>query len=194
MRPKARGFAATLWIAVLAAGSLPARAQPLPAEGFLCCNLRSDGSWASDANYQEGGKQVIAAGTPVKPLSWGRYRINVEINGARHAIGNDYSRTLPMEEFAKRWIVPQDPRLEIAKWPAKVQQAVKTARVMPGMTREQVFTAIGYPMASENPNLDALMLRYWLSSFAEFQVIFDDRGTVKEIQTDATTRNVVVMP
>jgi hypothetical protein len=176
------------------AAGAAAHAQTLPPEGFLCCNLRSDGSWASDANYQEGGKQIIAAGTPVKPTGFGRFRVNVEIGGAKQSIGNDYSRNLPMEQFAARWIVKDDPKVEMAKWPAKVQQAVKTARVMPGMTRQQVFTAIGYPMADENPNLDAPMLRYWLSSFAEFQLVFDDKGIVKDIQTDAMTKNVVVMP
>lgn len=183
-----------LWSAALAAGSLPAVAQELPPEGFLCCNLRSDGSWASDANYQESGKQIVPAGTPVKPLSWGRYRINVQMGTTQQAIGNDYSRNLPMDQFANRWIVTQDPKIEIAKWPEKVQHAVKTARVMPGMTRQQVFTAIGHPMASENPSMDATILRYWLSSFAEFQVVFDERGVVKEIQTDPLTRNIVVLP
>lgn len=184
--------ASTLAAALFAVAAV--QAQQLPPEGFLCCNLRSDGSWASDANYQEGGKQIIPAGTPVKPTGFGRYRVNVEINGAKQSIGNDYSRNLPMEQFAARWIVTADPKVEMAKWPAKVQQAVKTARVMPGMTRQQVFTAVGYPMADENPNLDAPMLRFWLSSFAEFQVMFDDKGIVKEIMTDPMTKNVIVMP
>jgi hypothetical protein len=184
----ASAFAATL----LAAAAV--QAQQLPPEGFLCCNLRSDGSWASDANYQEGGKQIIPAGTPLKPTGFGRYRVNVEINGSKQSIGNDYSRALSMEQFAARWIVTADPKAEMAKWPAKVQQAVKSARVMTGMTRQQVFAAVGYPIADENPNLDAPMLRFWLSSFAEFQVLFDDRGVVKEIQTDPMTKNVIVMP
>jgi hypothetical protein len=184
--------ASTLAAALFAAASV--HAQQLPPEGFLCCNLRSDGSWASDANYQEGGKQIIPAGTPLKTTGFGRFRVNVEINGAKQSIGNDYSRALSMEQFAARWIVTADPKAEMAKWPAKVQQAVKSARVMPGMTRQQVFAAVGYPIADENPNLDAPMLRFWLSSFAEFQVLFDDRGVVKEIQTDPMTKNVIVMP
>jgi hypothetical protein len=60
------------------------------------------------------------------------------------------------------------------------------------MTREQVLMAVGYPVSSENPNLDAKVWRFWLNSFAEFQVVFDgDR--VKEITTDPQTRNLVVM-
>ena len=38
-------------------------------DGFLCCNMRSDGSWFSDSNYAENGKRVIPAGTPVNLLA-----------------------------------------------------------------------------------------------------------------------------
>lgn len=30
--------------------------------GYLCCNMRTDGDWISDINYQENGKTVIPAG------------------------------------------------------------------------------------------------------------------------------------
>jgi hypothetical protein len=40
---------------------------------------------------------------------------------------------------------------------------------------------------------DAKVLRFWLSSFAEFQFVFDDQVRVKEIVTDPATRNLVVM-
>jgi outer membrane protein assembly factor BamE (lipoprotein component of BamABCDE complex) len=64
---------------------------------------------------------------------------------------------------------------------------------MPGMTREQVLMAVGYPVTSENPHLDARVWRFWLSSFAEFQVVVGADGRVKEITTDPQTRNLVVM-
>jgi len=66
-------------------------------------------------------------------------------------------------------------------------------RLTKGMSREQVLMAVGYPVSSENPNLDSKVWHYWLSSFAEFRVVFDDRGLVSEIQADADTREKVVM-
>ena len=56
-------------VAVLAAGAAGAKDRY---EGYLCCNMRSDGSWISDSNYAEGGKRVIPAGTPVKVTGYGR--------------------------------------------------------------------------------------------------------------------------
>lgn len=185
--------------AVLAACSLnpawlpSAAAQPL-LEGWTCCNLRSDGKWISDGNYAESGKHLIPFGTPVKVTGYGRYRAYVEIGGLSQALGNDYSRDLEMGVFAQRYIVAQDPRLLLAQWPAKIQTAIKSARVTPGMTREQVLMALGYPISSETPHLDAPMWRYWLWTFQEFQVIFDDGGRVREVFGDRATLNVVYLP
>jgi hypothetical protein len=79
------------------------------APGYLCCNLRSDGTWASDSNYRDSGKKVLPFGTRVVPLDFGRNRINVEMDGVKQSIGNDYSRDLTPEQFAARWIVRGNP-------------------------------------------------------------------------------------
>jgi len=178
--------------AALAAAPAALSAQPMP-EGFLCCNMRTDGNWISDANYAESGKRIIPAGTPAKVTGYGRYRVFVEIGGTKQALGNDYSRDLDLGVFAQRYVVTDDPAKKIAAYPAKVQEAIKTARLTPGMTRDQVLMAVGYPMSSENPNLDAKIWRYWLSSFAEFQVMWGADNRVKEISTDPATRTKVVM-
>jgi hypothetical protein len=178
--------------AVLAAATLSAQAQAT-FDGYLCCNLRTDGSWASDSNYAESGKRIIPAGTPVRVTGYGRNRVQIEVGGSKQAIGNDYSRDLGLEDFARRWIVTQDPSPRIASYPAKIRDAIKSARITKGMTREQVLMAVGYPISSENPHLDAQMWRMWLSSFAEFQVMFDKSGRVTNVETDGQTRNVVFM-
>ena len=177
---------------LLAALSAPASAQPAP-EGYLCCNMRTDGNWISDINYAENGKRILAVGTPLKVTGYGRYRAYVDIGDTKQALGNDYSRDLALGEFAARYVVPQDPRPKIASFPARIREAILSARLVPGMTREQVLMSVGYPVSSENPNLDAKVWRFWRSSFAEFQVVFDERGLVREITTDPQTRNLVVM-
>jgi hypothetical protein len=168
-------------------------------EGFLCCNMRTDGSWISDSNYAENGKRIIPVGTPTKVTGFGRYRVKIEIPAAgggkpeRHAIGNDYSRDLSDQAFAARYVVAQDPRLKIDKYPEKIRKAIQSARITRGMTREQVLMALGYPISSENPNLDADVWRYWLGSFEEFQVLFDKSGKVRDVTGDAQTLNRVLV-
>jgi len=167
-------------------------AEDKPA-GFLCCNMRSDGSWISDINYDENGKQVIAVGTPVKVTGYGRNRVKIEVNGKSQAIGNDYSRDLSLEVFAKRYVVADDPKAKIAGYPKKIQDAIASARIVIGMTREQVLMSVGYPVSSENHNLDEKTWRFWLSSFAEFHVNFDDGGKVSGVEADMDTKSKVLM-
>jgi hypothetical protein len=161
--------------------------------GFLCCNMRTDGSWISDINYDENGKQIIPVGTPVKVTGYGRNRVKIEVNGKSQAIGNDYSRDLSLEVFAKRYVVADDPKAKIAGYPKKIQDAIATARIAVGMTREQVLMSVGYPVSSENHNLDEKTWRFWLSSFAEFHVNFDDSGRVSGVEADMDTKSKILM-
>lgn len=160
-------------------------------DGFLCCNMRTDGSWISDSNYAESGKRVLPAGTPVQVTGFGRYRVNLMIDGKKQSIGNDYSRDLDNAAFAKRYVTVTDPKAAIASAPAKVRGAIESARITKGMTRDQVLMALGYPISSENPNLDSNLWRFWRSSFAEFQVHFDGAGKVESVTTDPQTKNLI---
>ena len=170
----------------LAATVTPLSAQEL-SDGFLCCNMRSDGSWISDSNYAESGKRIIQIGTPIIYKGLGRNRVLVEIEGKRQAIGNDYSRDIALEAFARRYIVKDDPRAKLEAMPPKLRRAIETARVTRGMTKEQVVMAMGYPISSENPHLDVKRWKYWLWSFSPFTIEFDEAGGVSHVETDPNT-------
>jgi len=176
--------------AMLGALSLAAHAQEM-FDGYLCCNLRTDGSWMSDSNYAESGKRIVPVGTPIRVSGYGRQRVLVDVNGGKQAIGNDYSRDLDLVTFAKRWVVAEDPSRKIAGYPPKIREAIKSARITKGMTREQVAMAVGYPISSENPNLDVPVWRMWISSFAGYTVNFDKAGRVSSVETDPQTRVLV---
>lgn len=161
--------------------------------GFLCCNMRSDGSWISDINYDENGKKIIPVGTPIKVTGYGHYRVKVDINGKSQAIGNDYSRDLALDAFAKRYVVADDPAAKIASYPKKMQDAIAHAQIVLGMTREQVLMSVGYPVSSENHNLEDKTWRFWLSSFQEFRVRFDDNGRVTDVEGDGDAKSRILL-
>ncbi|ARU04461.1 hypothetical protein CCO03_07010 [Comamonas serinivorans] len=174
-------------------GTARARAALPTFSGFLCCNMRTDGSWISDINYVAPDKRVIEAGTPVVVTGYGRQRVHTTVDGTPQDLGNDYSRDLDLEAFARRYVQPTDPRLALARAPAAVRQAVRSQRVTPGMTREQVAMSLGWPVASETPRLDGRVWRYWLSSFEEFHVRFDADGRVSAIDGEAEVLQRVVL-
>jgi hypothetical protein len=65
-----------------------------------------------------------------------------------HEVGLRDDTALNKEDtlrWARRIIVAEDPRLQLATWPPEVQSAVRYGRVMVGMTRAQVLVSLGYP-------------------------------------------------
>jgi hypothetical protein len=182
----------TLGFAVAGFASTQVFAADLPS-GFLCCNMRTNGSWISDINYDGNGMTIVPAGTPIKVTGYGHYRVKVDVDGRRQAIGNDYSRDLAPETFAKRYVVSDDPAAKISAFPKKIQQAITSARIIKGMTREQVLMSVGYPVSSENHNLDDKTWRFWLSSFSEFRVRFDDSGHVVDVEGDVDAKSKVLL-
>src|ERR1700743_968033 len=161
--------------------------------GYLCCNMRTDGSWISDINYDENGKKIIPVGTPASVTGYGRYRVKIELNGKKQEIGNDYSRDLANDVFAKRYVVLDDPAAKIATFPKKIQDAIAQARLLLGMTREQVLMSVGYPVSSENHNLEDKTWRFWISSFAEFRAHFDDAGRLVSVDGDADAKSKILI-
>lgn len=178
-------------MALLAALAHASNAQPLR-DGFLCCNMRSDGSWISDINYLS-SKQLVPVGTPVKITGYGRQRVLVELDGKKQAIGNDYSRSLTLEAFAQRYVVDTNPALRLESFPPKVREAIKAGRLMRGMTREQVLMAVGYPITSYTPELDAPLWRYWISRSGEYQVFWTDDGRVDKVFGPPEVRTQVTL-
>jgi len=152
--------------------------------GFLCCNMRTYGDSISDINYDEQGTSIVAVGTPARITAYDFRWFNLDLAGKPQRIKNDYSRNIPLPAFAQRYVVTEDPKQKMAAFPPAVRDAILAVKVMPGMTREQVLMAIGYPVASENPSLDAPVWRYWRDSWSEFQVQFDERGLVKTVVGD----------
>lgn len=162
--------------------------------GYLCCNLYSDGYWVSDINYRDTDKQLLPVGTPVELVAYGRQRVGFRTSATATVqyLGNDYSRSLDKQAFARRYIVSEDVRKEIATYPAAVRAAINSARVMRGMTEDQVIMAIGWPVTSENPDPAADVWHYWISSSRAFQVVFDQQRRVDSIRADEQTAQAVI--
>jgi hypothetical protein len=179
-------------IALTVVAGVATAAEEKPA-GFLCCNMRTTGSWISDINYDVDAKTIIPVGTPIKVTGYGRYRVKVDIDGKSQAIGNDYSRDLDLVTFANRFVVADDPKAKIATYPKNVREAITSAHLVKGMTREQVMMSVGVPVSSENHRLEDKVWRFWLTSFGEFRCKFDDRGYLVDVEGDTDVRSKVLI-
>jgi len=160
-------------------GACAALAQSLP-EGYTCCNFHYDKDWISDANWRV--QPMIPAGARIKVLDYGFNRASVEIDGKPMRIGQDYGRKEEkLEQFIQKLVVKNDPKARIARYPEKVRAAIHEGRVIPGMTREQVIIAVGYPPTHRTPILDAPVWNLWASRTNRYEVHFNSKGVVEKI-------------
>ncbi len=178
--------------AVVASGASAQRDDKEPKlTGFTCCNLHYENDWISDANWSS--LPMLPAGQAAKITDYGRYRIHVEIDGKSMRLGQDYGRSEPLGQFARKIVVAQDPKAKIAAWPAGVREAVKLGKIAAGMTKEQVIVSLGYPPVHQTPSLDSPQWKYWLTKIGSFLVIWDEKGRVRDVIADPVTRATVLL-
>jgi hypothetical protein len=166
--------------------------QPaFPRQGYACCDLHFDKDWINDGNYAE--LPMIPAGTPIEVLSYGRQRAQIKVDGKPMRLGHDYGRDQEsLDAWVNKIVVKDDPRSRIASYPAAIQEAIRQGRVMIGMSREQVITAVGYPLTSENLSLDAPQWRLWRSSRGEYQLNFSRDGHLVSVTGDDSITHLIV--
>ena len=181
---------AVVVVASTASAQAPDDKEP-KLSGFTCCNLHYENDWISDANWSS--LPMIPAGQPAKITDYGRYRIHLDIDGKKMRLGQDYGRSEPLGQFARRFIVAQDPKPKIATWPASVKEAVKEGKITLGMTKEQVIVSLGYPPLHQTPSLDAPQWKFWVTRVGTFLVVWDDKGRVKEVIADPVVRSTVLL-
>ncbi|MFK7966030.1 MAG: peptidoglycan-binding protein [Burkholderiaceae bacterium] len=185
LHPIQSGYVACLYGAVLTVllGLVPATvasAQTIRS-GYLCCNAWTYNDWISDINYYYDGSKLLRVGSPIRAVEEASNSFKVIVGGKARWLGNDYSRSLSRNTFLYRYIVKDDPRETIKTFDAFTQDAISRLRVMPGMTKEQVAMAIGYPAANYTPSLKRRTWQYWLDSGSQVNAVFDKDGRLKAL-------------
>ena len=172
----------------------PGTNPEFPRQGYACCNLRYDGDWISDSNHAE--LPMVAAGTPITVMGYGKNRANIDVQGKPMRLGHDDGRDQEsLDAWVNKLIVNEDPRPRISTYPATVQAAIRAGKVMRGMTREQAIAAVGYPPTNENKSLDSPIWRMWNSRRGEYQLNFGPDWRITSINGDGdVTSQVIYLP
>jgi hypothetical protein len=173
--------------AMLFCASTRAMAEDL-ISGFLCCNMHSDGQDISDLSIGGPEQHVVPVGSPVRATSFGKHRVKVVVENKNQTLRNDYSRDLPVDQFAKRFIVHDDPALKIKSFPQNIQYAIAAGHLVKGMTREQVLMSVGYPASSEVANLSSNEWLFWITDKVQYRVKFDDKERLADVQNVVDAR------
>jgi hypothetical protein len=153
---------------------------------YLCCNLRYEKPVITDNPYQVG--TLIPAGTRVEILEVRTDSVKFRPEGHPDiTIVEKYGRReLPFDQFVSRIFVNSDPRTQLRRTtprargkrrgaePASSPLAlVEQGIAQPGMTRDEVIMALGYPPANRTPSLEAAEWHYWKNRWDKYTVVFE---------------------
>jgi hypothetical protein len=148
-------------------------------DGYTCCNLHYDADRISDANWRN--LPMIPAGATIRIVNYG-FNTAWSRSTASHQIPHDYgSDQESLETYVAKLVLPFDPRTRVASWSPEVREAIFRGVVIPGMTREQVLVAVGYPPTHRTLTLDSNVWHLWASRVGRYEVHFNSQGTVERI-------------
>src|SRR5262245_54328522 len=168
--------AGAIAVLVLALGACKGPEVPSPLTNqsrFTCCNMHYEKSEMSDVNYQQG--TLLPLGTRVQILEVGRNRVKFQPEGQQPLVlvlkyGRD---KIPFDRYLDEVFVTDDPRARLRKVSPKVRKLIEQASVEPGMQRDEVVMALGYPPAHRTPSLEQMDWHYWENRWHQFVVFFD---------------------
>ena len=169
--------------AFLTACKGPAVPHPMTGETrYLSCNMHYEKPEISDVNYLKG--TLIPFGTRVQVLEVRKN--SVKFQPAGHPpitlvlkYGKD---AMSMDQYLERIFLRENPHAKLPKPGKDKKQAAAAERtrklieegtVEPGMTKDEVLMAIGYPPVHRTPSLSATMWTYWANRWQTFEVYFD---------------------
>ena len=147
------------------------------AQLVLLTNLRVDARGNATSLQAWRGTSVLPICTPVTVTLVRDREIRFQVTGTNRT--NRYvlhrSTALPIEDHVNRYF--GGACANVAAMSPADQSGIQQGRPMPGMTREGVILAVGYPPEHRTPSLDAPVWTYW-GEAGEVQVQFDGNVVV----------------
>lgn len=158
--------------------SHPLRASP---EVYTLVNLHPDEEdrELSSVNYQDKG--LIPLCTPIRVTFLSTDYLEFTVLGSGRSYKYEFyddMKAAPGEHVTRYFGTACDPSV-IATLDPIDQQGIREGKVYPGMSKDGVLLAIGYPPDHATKSLDDDTWRYWESRFDVFDVVFKDGRVLK---------------
>lgn len=175
----ARGLLLLLMIIPLASCKKPLKAEEMPSHVVLGDDyytqfvIRYEKGAHPTTNYRRGAS--VPVNTPARLIAMTNKTIQVELDNssqkllvqhiAKHT-GDDIYQAFD-KLFAKQ-------KVDLSQFNPLEKQHIESGTVAPGMRKNAVIVAIGYPPITETPNLKSNAWVYWSGRFNRFRVHFKD--------------------
>lgn len=129
----------------------------------------------SSVNYQQAG--FVPVCTPVQLVSLKKKEMKFRIAESGAEYTYEFHKTMqgtPQAHLEKVFGVAKScPKARIAKMSKVDQEGIQQGQVLPGMTKDALVIALGYPPEHATPTLQLEQWRYWRNRFNTVLVLFD---------------------
>jgi hypothetical protein len=132
-------------------------------------------------NYLQDGLIPLCSKVQLLSLSRKRLTFRVEKTGREYSYDYHKAAAEPFPQHLARFFGTRCNSDKVARLGQKDQNGIKSGTVSPGMTKQGVIYAIGYPPRHVTPDLDATRWKYWKNRFATMVVVFNDAGVVTQV-------------
>lgn len=147
---------------------------------YSLTNLHSDARGRiSSVNYTNGTRLPVCTPVQFGAINTRQARFTHSQTGQRFAYTMHRSARTPMEQQLARYFGTACPN--VTAMSAADQAGIAQGQVSPGMTKQGVIMALGYPPEHRTPSLQQDTWRYWGSRNRTFEVHFVN-GVVASVQ------------
>ena len=136
-----------------------------------------DGNVIKTTNYHV--KEIIPVGTKVEIERVEGINIVFKISGTENSYTMVYIHeyTIPFEEYLKRMFVTSNV-LESSNFTEQENFNINKGKIEPGMSKEAVLVAYGYPPDHKTPTLESNEWIYWITRTGMVTVTFENNVVV----------------
>lgn len=147
---------------------------------------QSRGDWhASYANYTDPGSshQIVPPNTPMTIDTWRNGFVIMTQAAPKRKIYFAYDdRRMNMSVATYIQTITSPKIISLEHLTPKDLEGVKDGKAMPGMTKQGVLAALGYPASHRTPSLQSNEWIYWRNRFRTLAVDFDVDGIVTQVR------------
>jgi len=128
---------------------------------YLCCNMYYPSPRFHDANYQMKGT-FIPLGTQIRVTRM----TDVEVSFVEVATNRQFSwvkrySRAPLASLLSVWFVKEDPKPAVEQFDENVKSLIYAGKAVPGMTKQQVILALGFPPEHKTKDTSLDVWTYW---------------------------------
>ncbi len=134
-------------------------------------------------NYQQSGYIPVCAKVQIQSVDDDEMTFKVVETGRTYTYFNHRSNRSPLGVHLMKYFGRRCDPTQIGQLSTRDQEGIAIGKALPGMTKEGVLLAVGYPPDHKTPNLKLPKWIYWRSRFDTFALHFNAEGLLVR-QTD----------